>query len=217
MKKGSQRSATRTKKKIIAAATEAFSRFGYPNVGIREVADTAGVNNALVARYFGSKAGLFEATLIDAINQRLVGLDQGRDVIDAVIDNLLTLHHDAGGMVLLSAGDPVVRDIIIKVTNKYVIPGLAALIGPPNAQERALELIIVACGFVFATRLLPVGPPDSKMTRDWLQASVKDIIGAGKFPAATPTPLKPVARAKRTSAASRGPRARQHSARTGRE
>lgn len=182
MEKHNTRSAAKTRAKIIAAAREAFSQYGYPNVGIRDVANLAGVNNALVARYFGSKAGLFEATLIDAINTRLAGMDEKNDFIDSVIANLLTLHHDAGGMVLLSAGDPVVRDIIIRVTNTQVIPGLAALIGPPNAKERSLQLVMIACGFVFATHLLPVGPPESKITREWLRASVKEIIQDRKLP-----------------------------------
>lgn len=176
MQRAKRRSAEQTKAKILAAARAAFSRHGYPNVGIRDVADLAGVNNALLARYFGSKAGLFEAALIDAIDTRLVGLDRGSDSAELVMSNLLTLHQDAGGMVLLSAGDPEVRSIVIRVANEHVIPGLAAMIGGPRAAERALQIIILACGFIFATRLLPVGPGDSVLMQQWLRTALKEVI-----------------------------------------
>ncbi len=66
------------------------------------------------------------------------------------MSNLLTLHQDAGGMVLLSAGDPKARSIVIRVANEHVSPSLAAMIGGSYAEERALQVIITACGFIFA-------------------------------------------------------------------
>ena len=50
------RDAGRTRAAILDAAQEAFSSRGYLATGVREVTAAAGVNPALVSRYFGSKA-----------------------------------------------------------------------------------------------------------------------------------------------------------------
>ena len=44
-------------------ARRLFWSKGFSNVSVREIATAAGVDVALIARYFGSKLGLFEATL----------------------------------------------------------------------------------------------------------------------------------------------------------
>ncbi len=49
-----------TEAAILAAARQHFSRTGFEGVGVRDVAATAGVNAALVVRYFGTKEALFE-------------------------------------------------------------------------------------------------------------------------------------------------------------
>ena len=48
-----------TEAKILEAARRLFSHDSYDNVGIRDIASEAGVDSALIARYFGSKEGLF--------------------------------------------------------------------------------------------------------------------------------------------------------------
>ena len=49
-----QRDATRTRAAILHAAQQAFSTKGYLDTGVREITAAAGVNPALVSRYFGS-------------------------------------------------------------------------------------------------------------------------------------------------------------------
>ena len=52
-----------TREAILAAAKEAFATQGYASTSLRSVARTAGVDPSLVTHYFGSKDGLFEASL----------------------------------------------------------------------------------------------------------------------------------------------------------
>ena len=52
---------------ILEAAQLAFSETGYSHPGIREIARMAGTSSTLILRYYGSKAGLFEAALIAAM------------------------------------------------------------------------------------------------------------------------------------------------------
>ncbi|WP_425059934.1 HTH-type transcriptional regulator BetI [Sporomusa carbonis] len=49
--------------KLIEAATSLFAKRGFTAVSIRELAETAGVNSALISYHFGGKEGLYEAVL----------------------------------------------------------------------------------------------------------------------------------------------------------
>ncbi|RKE22700.1 TetR/AcrR family transcriptional regulator [Streptomyces sp. TLI_171] len=52
---------TRSRQAILAAARALFSDLGYEQTTVRAVAHRAGVDPALVMKYFGSKEGLFDA------------------------------------------------------------------------------------------------------------------------------------------------------------
>jgi AcrR family transcriptional regulator len=58
---GAERPSTRDA--LIAAALASFGESGYDGVSIRDVERRAGVNRGLVAHYFGSKDGLWYATV----------------------------------------------------------------------------------------------------------------------------------------------------------
>lgn len=53
----------RTADKIVAAATELFARKGFAAVSVKELADRAGVNIALISYYFGGKENLYITVL----------------------------------------------------------------------------------------------------------------------------------------------------------
>lgn len=57
------RNAAATRATILNAARQRFVRESYDNVGLREIAADAGVDAALVSRYFGSKEELFREVL----------------------------------------------------------------------------------------------------------------------------------------------------------
>lgn len=56
-------SASETRSRILATARESFAQAGYEATSVRAVAARAGVDQALVHRYFGTKKQLFMATL----------------------------------------------------------------------------------------------------------------------------------------------------------
>ena len=59
-----------TRERIVGAARELFAERGVADVSVRQIAAAAGVNHALVHRYFGSKTDMVSAILrseIDAI------------------------------------------------------------------------------------------------------------------------------------------------------
>ncbi|MCB6543628.1 TetR/AcrR family transcriptional regulator [Desulfovibrio desulfuricans] len=54
-----KRNAAETRNRLLQAARRLFAKANYGNVGIREIGAAAGVNPALISRYFGSKRNLF--------------------------------------------------------------------------------------------------------------------------------------------------------------
>jgi AcrR family transcriptional regulator len=53
-----------TRLKILDAARQVFAEDGFDRSSTRSIAAAAGVNSALIFRYFGSKAGLYEAAVL---------------------------------------------------------------------------------------------------------------------------------------------------------
>ncbi len=60
-----------TKKDLIAAAVEVFAQRGFDGATTKEVALRAGVNEGLIQRYFGGKAGLLQAIVGNMCGERL--------------------------------------------------------------------------------------------------------------------------------------------------
>lgn len=62
------RNATDTRARILDAARICFSQRSYENVGVREISRSAGVDAALVNRYFGNKEKLFAEVVSGAFH-----------------------------------------------------------------------------------------------------------------------------------------------------
>jgi AcrR family transcriptional regulator len=102
------RNATATRSAILTAARARFARDSYERVGVREIAADAGVNAALVIRYFGSKEQLFAAAIaqdlglaellagdLNVLGERIVRHFVHRWDAGASLDPLLILLHSA--------------------------------------------------------------------------------------------------------------------------
>ena len=71
------RDADGTRQRLLEAARIRFARDGYSTTTVRDIAADAGVNVALISRYFGSKEGLFEQCVT------LVGKELDRPTLTA--------------------------------------------------------------------------------------------------------------------------------------
>jgi AcrR family transcriptional regulator len=66
-----RRDSARSRELLLAAAGDLFAERGFDRSTIREIGERAGVDPALIARYFGGKAQLYLATLkIDPLGAR---------------------------------------------------------------------------------------------------------------------------------------------------
>ena len=63
---GRSRDASNTRQLLLNAARSRFAKDGYSATTVRDIANDAGVNVALINRYFESKEGLFETCLLEA-------------------------------------------------------------------------------------------------------------------------------------------------------
>lgn len=191
-----RRNAPKTRAAILAAAQQAFADIGYSQAGIREIAAIAGVSSTLLLRYFGSKAGLFEAALTAAMPMDGLLTQNARDSFGEPLPRLFldaTLDIKAPSIVVLSIGDADGRGIATRVTEERVLQPLAAWLGPPDARARAFQVIMLAMGFVLCTRQIPLMPAargiDRKTAR-WFAEAVQGVVdqsdGAGARGATRP-------------------------------
>jgi AcrR family transcriptional regulator len=72
-----QRDADRTRKRILAAATEEFAALGIAGARVNRIAEEAGCNKAMLYAYFGNKDQLFDAVFTAYVDAYLaeVGFD----------------------------------------------------------------------------------------------------------------------------------------------
>src|ERR1700741_5038936 len=86
-----KRDADATRAAILAAATTPFARSGYDGAFLRDIAAEAGVDAALINRYFGGKDGLFAAALKDSIRPDAIS-QWGRKTFGSDIAKMMGNH-----------------------------------------------------------------------------------------------------------------------------
>ncbi|MBL1077238.1 TetR/AcrR family transcriptional regulator [Nocardia sp. 2] len=139
-----RRNAGRTRSDLLAAAVDRLAHYGYDRTSVRDVAHDAGVDPALVYRYFGTKDALFEEAVrhrggidvrqCDSLDQSVrVILDHLTTASDSTsIDQLTLLLHSA-------SHDEAVRLLRDRLHIDFN-DGLAAQLSGTDAELRA-ELI----------------------------------------------------------------------------
>jgi TetR/AcrR family transcriptional regulator len=87
-----------TETKILAAARRVFIRRGTSGTRVQDIAAEAGVNQALVHYYFGSKEALAERVFLEAagrVVQALAPLPQREMTLEQMIEHFVTRYIDA--------------------------------------------------------------------------------------------------------------------------
>lgn len=171
----SPRSRHATRQALLEGARRLFSRSGYDYVGVREIAGEAGVNAALVNRYFGSKLGLFMEAVADSftIGDLLVG---DRSTLGDRLARYLTRPRrsafDPTLVLLRSAASPEAGGVLRAALAEQVADPLAAWLGGSDATERAGLIVATLFGFALTRDVLGV----SALTGD--RDALEDHLGA---------------------------------------
>jgi len=155
-----RRNALATREAILQSALAAFSRHGYDGIGVREIAEAAGVTAVLVNRYFGSKEELFaEAVeLAFADNSLFEGeFTELANRLSAVIMRKTEPQdkpNDALLLLLRSAPNPRAAEILRDCIARRFERPLKSLLQGPRAEERAAMVLALILGFVLMRRVI---------------------------------------------------------------
>jgi AcrR family transcriptional regulator len=89
-----RRSRELSTQKLKQAGIEVFSKYGFEASTTKQIAKRAGMNEALIARYFESKAGLLNAIILDFVeaSQKQKGNYPAGETVEEEITNFLEAH-----------------------------------------------------------------------------------------------------------------------------
>lgn len=183
-----RRNAEQTRQALLDAARTRFARDGYASTTVRTIADDAGVNVALINRYFASKEGLFEACLGSAVSELREGADTlSRDEIAATIARRIAGSADAPGtqqallLMLRSSGDERV-DRIRGALLRSLSERLAAAAGSDRTDGsgrllRAQIILAASLGVTLLRSAISVSPIATATEHDLL-GPLSDLVEA---------------------------------------
>lgn len=159
-----RRDAAATREAILRSAVAAFTRHGYDGIGVREIAQEAGVSAMLVPRYFGSKEGLFAEACDAAFAPRTVIPGSADGLAGALAARLVERtaresdELDPFLLMLRSAGNPRAAEIIAEAIARHPGRALADLLEddsrPGSEEERALLASSLIAGVWLMRKLL---------------------------------------------------------------
>lgn len=127
-----------TKQALLRAASDLFAEKGFTATTVRDVAGRAGVNQALLFRYFGSKQELFAAVLdSDAEFAARGPADElPRRVLDALVGEEPDAEHHRLLAMLRSYGDADAAQLLRAQVGERYSSRLAELSAEPDARLR---------------------------------------------------------------------------------
>jgi AcrR family transcriptional regulator len=183
-----------TRGEIVSAAAQCFARAGYDATSMRQVAAGAGVDPALVRRFFGGKEELFTAVASAVIDpaSALAAVADGPvgQAGERLLRYFLGLLGDVGrpgpllGLVRAAVTSNHAADVLRQFLAETVHGGLAAGL---RADQPDLRAALVASQLVgiavarYAVRLAPLAAADTDQLADWV-APVLQYYLTGNHP-----------------------------------
>jgi AcrR family transcriptional regulator len=185
------RDAARTRSRILAAAQKEFSSRDYTQARLSDIAKEAGVNQALIVRYFGSKDQLFATALEALLKENSITDDRepralGKSIVARLVDQ--SDPRDPLPMLIHAVSDPLARELARGLMEREILAPLARWLGPPDAEARAAEILLLCAGFFTYNKLLPLAPFTGEMiptARAWLESALQAVVDKSSGPPPT--------------------------------
>jgi AcrR family transcriptional regulator len=162
-----KRDAAATRRAILTSSRRGFVRGGYDGVGVREIAEGAGVTAMLVNRYFGSKEQLFAEVVAEIMaNPIILTSDtlKSRKGGDDVAKGLVALMA-AGGppldgfqIMCRSAASERAAEIGREQIEAHYLKTLTSALRGPHAAERAALLLAFVAGVQIMRQMIGLSP-----------------------------------------------------------
>jgi AcrR family transcriptional regulator len=158
------RDSAATRRALLAAGRELFASTGYDGTSVRAIAERAGVNQALLFRYFGNKEGLFTAA-VQGEAMELLADGPRADLLERTLTAMLADDQGRGAdslmAVLRAAGSSQVAETVRLRLGAAYSSAFAALVetdDPADASVRADLLLAWLLGITLTRSVLPNGP-----------------------------------------------------------
>lgn len=187
---GRTRDAEATRAGLLRAARRRFAVLGYDRTTTRDIAADAGVNVSLIARYFGSKDGLFAAVVEDSPQ---VLDDQPAPTPESLVESMIAnLAPDAWPefghehpLLLLLRGGGIDEERVGGLRREGLVASIdrmeQVLVDPPadpaTARLRAELLFALLSGVTLLRSLIP-GEPLQSADPDVLRAELGRLVRA---------------------------------------
>jgi AcrR family transcriptional regulator len=184
-----RRDAAATRAALLVAARELFDANGFRGTTVRMIGERAGVDQALIARYFGGKSELYQAVLADAAAQPEVAADDGppprertpREVIDLLLARVD--EHGVGPVLralMAPETDAKTLDAVTDRLREQVLVPLTRSLKSAGATEPKLraELIIAQLLGVMTARANGALPLVAAADRDTLADLLERMLCA---------------------------------------
>jgi len=163
------------KEQIIDKATELFSRQGYDGTSIRQIAQDAGVNLAMINYYFGSKEKLFENVIeyrvnftkdrLEEINQNssLDEMEKMEQVVEVYVNRILAYpsFHRILQQEMMVTLRPELQQIVMDILmqNKFIIQriieeGIRKKVFKPVDAQLTLATLLGTINYVMLSKSL---------------------------------------------------------------
>jgi AcrR family transcriptional regulator len=156
-----RRDAAATRSAILDAAAQRFAYQGYSGAGVREMAADAGVNAAMVNRYFGSKEGLFAEVIERAFDIRFLVDGDRATLAERLARRMVYGREEVAGdqrmpllLMLRSATEPGAAELMRPCLDRKILGPLAGCLDGPDAEVRAAMVIAQCTGFAILNQML---------------------------------------------------------------
>jgi AcrR family transcriptional regulator len=153
------RDSAASRQALLAAARSLFGQRGFDGTTLRDIGDRAGVDGALVARYFGSKADLYIAAVVAEVQ----AYQPPRDLeqLDEIVGALLELTDEQGlgpvtqALIRSDTADDIRAAARAHLARRLVTPLAAELTrqGTDRAGLRAEVVVAALLGVTLARAL----------------------------------------------------------------
>jgi AcrR family transcriptional regulator len=186
------RDAARSKRALLKAGSEVVAAKGYSRARLRDIADIAGVDAALVIRYFDSKAGLYQAVLelgeVDSLPApKRLDANQLEGMVDELLDRALS-RWDADGVGALAlalsrpdAGDEIRDEVYRRISTAILDPLVAAAtaagLSDPRVRAEAALAALVGMGTMWSLgTLTALGEADRAAVEPLMRSVLRAVL-----------------------------------------
>ena len=157
-----------TREAILAAAGRHFAQHGYDRASLRGIAAEAGVDQKLIAHFFGSKQQLFVAAVglpfnpgevlptVLAGDRASIGERLGTLLVDVLEQP--ELHQRLTGVVRAAASEPEVARMLREFLGRELFAPAAELLGSEDGAFRANLVGSQIVGLVMARYVIAIEP-----------------------------------------------------------